>query len=78
MSVFSIFFIIIIVLLLISLLYTYSLARGQKAAEETRSRHDRAIPAYVQESPFLRNPVFLAYFVFSVLLILAIIYFAVT
>ncbi|MGJ7923142.1 hypothetical protein [Neobacillus sp. LXY-4] len=60
-------------ILALSLIYTMILARGQKAL---KGELDTKIPHSVQEHAYIRNPVFLTYAIFFVLIILIIVYFA--
>jgi Ca2+/Na+ antiporter len=62
---------IVVGILLISLIYTWRVAKSQKAVKET---HDSQISEKVQNHPYLRNPIFIAYFVFVILLLLIIAY----
>lgn len=61
-------------ILTVALFYTWTLAKSQKVKENI----DTKIPAAVQEHAYLRNPVFLTYGIFFVLVILIIIYFTQT
>jgi hypothetical protein len=58
-------------ILALSLIYTMWLARGQKVL---KSELDTKIPNFVQEHAYIRNPIFLAYALFFVLLILIIVF----
>ena len=62
-------------ILALSLVYTWMLAKGQRA---TKGQVDTKIPSAVQEHPYLRNPVFLAYIFFFLLVITLIIFVAQT
>lgn len=55
-----------------SLYYTLVIVRSQKVAKE----FDAPIDEKVQEHPYLRNPIFIAYIVFAVIVVGIIIYFA--
>lgn len=55
-----------------SLYYTLVIVRSQKVAKE----FDAPIAEKVQEHPYLRNPIFIAYIVFAVIVVGIIIYFA--
>ena len=55
-----------------SLYYTLVIARSQKTAKE----FDAPIHEKVQEHPYLRNPIFIAYIVLAVILVVIIIYYA--
>jgi hypothetical protein len=61
-------------ILAVSLFYTWTLAKGQKA----RGNIDSKIPTAVQDHAYIRNPVFLTYGIFFALVILVIIFFAQT
>ncbi|WP_168413173.1 hypothetical protein [Bacillus salacetis] len=54
-----------------SLLYTFKVARQQKAL---KNELDTEIPEKVQDHPYSRNPIFLTYLIAAVLVILFIIY----
>jgi hypothetical protein len=58
----------------VGFIYTYSIGRNQKLQGE----YDTEINEKVQEHPYLRNPVFLAYIIVGGVAIISIIYFALT
>ncbi|WP_240189927.1 MULTISPECIES: hypothetical protein [Bacillaceae] len=58
-------------LLILSLLYTFKVARQQKAL---KNELDTDLPDKVQEHPYTKNPIFLTYLIAAVLVILFIIY----
>jgi hypothetical protein len=58
----------------VGFIYTYSIGRNQKFQGE----YDTEISEKVQEHPYLRNPVFLAYIIVGGVAIISIIYFALT
>ncbi|WP_163103364.1 hypothetical protein [Peribacillus alkalitolerans] len=60
---------------LTGILYTVSLGKSRKAL---RGEFDTHIDEKVQEHPYMRNPIFLAYILFFGLLLVYIIYFAIT
>ena len=60
-------------ILAIALLYTWILAKGQRAVKGSL---DSKIPSAVQEHPYIRNPVFLSYVLFFLLVLLLIIFVA--
>ncbi|WP_210366347.1 hypothetical protein [Bacillus sp. REN3] len=59
----------------ISLFYTWSIAKEQK---KRTSNLDSSIPAEVKEHAYIRNPVFLTYIIVISIALLFIVYFAVT
>jgi ammonia channel protein AmtB len=58
-------------ILVIAFGYTWSLAKNQK---NVKGELDSEIPEGVQKSPYIRNPIFLTYILFFLLLILTIIF----
>jgi Ca2+/Na+ antiporter len=71
----TILLVIAIGVLTIALVYTWRLAKNQKAVKENL---DTKIPMTVKEHPYLRNPIFIAFALFFVLLLLYILYLAQT
>ncbi|MBO8178714.1 hypothetical protein [Aeribacillus pallidus] len=63
------------IVLLFSLIYTFMVARNQKALKGT---NDTDIPDQVEEHPYIRNPIFWTYIIFIGLLLAFVIYFALT
>ncbi|MET3698167.1 hypothetical protein SAMN05877753_10823 [Bacillus oleivorans] len=61
-----------VVISIFSLVYTYYAAKQQRVI---RGEIDTKIDEDVQDHPYLRNPVFLAYIIFGVLVLLFIFYF---
>lgn len=59
--------------LLVSLIYTWNIARTRK---NLRGVTDSKIHEEVEEHPYLRNPIFLTYIIMFVLVILIIVYYA--
>ncbi|CAM3686169.1 hypothetical protein [Mesobacillus zeae] len=57
--------------LLVGLFYTSRVVAVQKKA---KGNLDESIPEKVQERPYVRNPVFLSYFLFFLIAILFIVY----
>ncbi|AGK52890.1 hypothetical protein [Bacillus sp. 1NLA3E] len=62
-------------ILALSFIYTLILAKGQKVL---KSELDTKIPHQVQNHAYFRNPIFLTYAIFFVLIILIVIFFAQT
>lgn len=62
-------------ILALSLIYTLMIAKGQRVL---KSELDTKIPNPVQNHPYLRNPIFLTYAIFFVLVILIVLFFAQT
>ncbi|SFA76729.1 MULTISPECIES: hypothetical protein [unclassified Bacillus (in: firmicutes)] len=61
---------IVAAILVFSLIYTWQLARRQKAVDVI----DSAIPKAVQAHSYLSNPIFLSYGIFFALLLLIIVF----
>jgi hypothetical protein len=62
-------------ILAVSLLYTLSVAKGQKAVE---GNMDHKIAKPIQENVYTRNPIFLAYGIFFALLLFIILFVKIT
>ena len=62
-----------VVISIFSLVYTYYVARQQRAL---RGEVDTKISDDVQDHPYMRNPIFIAYLIFGTLVLLFILYFA--
>jgi hypothetical protein len=67
--------IVIVGILAVSLVYTLSVARQQKAVE---GEIDTKIPKPVQKHVYLSNPIFLSYGIFFALLLFIILFVAIT
>ena len=65
--------VIAIGILAIALVYTWMLARDQRVV---KGNLDSKITSAVQEHPYIRNPIFLAYVLFFLLVLLLIIFVA--
>jgi hypothetical protein len=61
-------------ILVYSLVYTFKVAQQQKAL---KNELDTDLPDKVQEHPYTRNPIFLAFLISAALVILLILYFAI-
>ncbi|WP_044022569.1 hypothetical protein [Bacillus sp. SG-1] len=59
--------------LVYSLVYTFKVGRQQKAL---KNELDTDLPEKVQEHPYTRNPIFLAFIISAVIVILFILYYA--
>lgn len=70
----SILMILVIGIVLVSLVYTLIIGRTQKAL---KGEYDTQIDEKVQNHPYLRNPVFLAFALFFVLVLGYILYWSV-
>jgi ABC-type Fe3+ transport system permease subunit len=62
--------ILVVLIAVIGFVYTYRLGRQQKWQEEL----DGPLPKAVQERPYLRNPIFLAYLLAALLAVVVIFY----
>jgi hypothetical protein len=67
--------IVIVGILAVSLIYTWSIARQQRAVE---GEIDTKIPKPVQKHVYLSNPIFLSYGIFFALLLFIILFVAIT
>nr|WP_111643543.1 hypothetical protein [Anoxybacillus vitaminiphilus] len=64
--------VVVFLIAAVGFIYTYSIGRNQKLQGE----YDTEINEKVQEHPYLRNPVFLAYIIAGGAALVSIIYFA--
>jgi hypothetical protein len=64
--------VVVFLIAAVGLVYTYSIGRNQKLQGE----YDTPINEKIQDHPYLRNPIFLAWIIAAGLAIMAIIYFA--
>lgn len=74
-SLITMMMILVAIILALALVYTIYLTKQQKAVE---GQIDSKIPKAVQEHVYLRNPVFLSYVLFFALVLLTIIFVALT
>jgi hypothetical protein len=64
--------VVVFLIAAVGFIYTYSIGRNQKLQGE----YDTEINEKVQEHPYLRNPIFLAWIIAAGVAIVSIIYFA--
>ncbi|MBA4538071.1 hypothetical protein H1Z61_13245 [Bacillus aquiflavi] len=63
--------IVLLGILVFSLIYTWIIGRGR---EKVKGELDSEIPEQAQEHAYIRNPIFIAYAAFFVILLLIIVY----
>jgi hypothetical protein len=67
--------VIAFLILVVGFIYTYRIGKNQRYQ---RGEYDTEINEKVQDHPYIRNPVFIAYFIFIALLLAYLIYIATT